>query len=166
MNATKPPCKEYERLWEGHCIDKNLADEWLDRLNKLGCFDLISICEGHSDRRPGSASAYPHLNLKLKEHLLPPVSDRWDKYKSVFFDQVNRLFQTGDTLVNMEVKFKLRLGVAKMSYRENLSLKIRCRQARTASKMDPKTATWFRRTVARLEKLDRSIASRISEPVE
>jgi hypothetical protein len=140
-----------------------LEDEWLQRLNDLRAFDLISICEGHRDRRPGSAGSYPHLNLRLKEHMLPAISDHWEVYKSVFFDQANRLFQTGDTLVNMEVKFKLRLGVAKISYRENLSLKIRNRLVRTTVELDPETFTWFQSTVEQVENLDLAIASLVNE---
>ena len=58
-------CREYERIWKGRYVDKHLADHWLEALNGLSCFNLISICEGHTtvDHHPRE---YPHINLRMK----------------------------------------------------------------------------------------------------
>jgi hypothetical protein len=42
-----PALQKYQRQWKDYQVDKNLSDEWLESLNRLKCFDLISVCEGH-----------------------------------------------------------------------------------------------------------------------
>ena len=152
--TSRRACKGHEREWNGFCVDKNLEDEWLVRLNDLMAFGLISICEGHCNRRARSSGSPPHIKLRLKETLLPHVSQRWDESKMKIVSGVNRLFQTGDTYVNLELKFKLRLGTSRLVYREELVVRIHRRHARTSKEMDPETRGWFQRSVDRIEKLD------------
>jgi hypothetical protein len=52
--------------WNGRFVDIDLEDQWLESLNDLIHFNLISICEGHTDR-----NRYPHINLRLKAAFLP-----------------------------------------------------------------------------------------------
>lgn len=156
--TSRRTCKDHEREWNGFCVDRNLEDEWLTRLNDLGAFGLISICEGHCGRRSGSSKSPPHIKLRLKETLLPRVAQRWDESKMAIVSEVNRLFQTGDTYVNLELKFKLRSGTSRLVYREELVVRIHRRHARTSEDMDPETRGWFQRSVDRVEELDRLIA--------
>jgi len=155
--TSRRSCKDHEREWKGFCVDRNLDDEWLERLNDLGAFGLISICEGHCGHRARSSGSPPHIKLRLKETLLPRVAQRWDESKMVIVSEVNRLFQTGDTYVNLELKFKLRSGTSRLVYREDLMVRIHRRYARTSEDLDPETRGWFTRNVARVEKLDRLI---------
>jgi hypothetical protein len=57
-------CKDYEKPWKNYCVDKGLDDVWLEKLNSLGNFLLINICEGHEKRR-GVGEKEPHIYLRL-----------------------------------------------------------------------------------------------------
>jgi hypothetical protein len=151
-------CKDYEREWNGFCVDRNLEDDWLERLNGLGAFSLISICEGHCDRQMEPSRAPPHVKLRLRESLLPSIASRWDEHKMAIVSEVNRLFQTGDTYVNLELKFKLRSGTGRLNYQEDLIVRVHSRQARISEEIDAGTHAWFQRSVSRIEELDGQIA--------
>jgi hypothetical protein len=156
--TSRRKCRDYEREWEGFCVDRNLEDDWLVRLNGLETLTLISICEGHCDRRAERSRTPPHIKLRLREHLLPGIARHWDEQKMAIVSEVNRLFQTGDTYVNMELKFKLRSGTGRLVYREDLVVRISSRQARTSEEMDARTYDWFQRSVTAIEELDGSVA--------
>lgn len=151
-------CREHEREWNGFCVDKNLKDDWLVRLNNLQALEPISICEGHSTQRSESSRTFPHIKLRLKEHLLPGVARHWDEHKMAVLKAVNRLFQTGDTYVNLELKFKLRSATGRLNYEENLLVRIHDRQAKVSEEMDARTCDWFEQSVSRIEELDSLIA--------
>ncbi|MFL7793674.1 MAG: hypothetical protein AB8I69_16145 [Anaerolineae bacterium] len=70
---------------------------------------------------------------------------------------VNRLFQTGETYVNLELKFKLRLGTGRLNYQEEMIMRIHGRQERGSEEMDETTRAWFRQCVERVEELDRLV---------
>jgi len=151
-------CREHEREWNGFCVDKNLKDEWLARLNDLQALELISICEGHSARQTGSSRRSPHIKLRLKDPLLPGVARHWDEHKMAILEKVNALFQTGSTYVHLELKFKLRSTTSRLNYEENLLVRIHARQPKVAKEMDPVTCDWFEQSVDRVEELDSLIA--------
>ena len=147
-------CRDYEREWNGFCVDRNLEDDWLERLNGLEAFSLISICEGHCDRQTEPSRTPPHVKLRLRENLLPSIASRWDEHKMAIVSEVNRLFQTGDTYVNLELKFKLRSGTGRLNYQEDLLVRVHSRQARISEEIDAETHDWFQRSVGRIEELD------------
>jgi hypothetical protein len=147
-------CRDHEREWNGYCVDKGLEDSWLVSLNGLAAFDLISICEGHCDRRTDPPRTPPHVKLRLKERLLPGVARRWDEHKMAVLDAVNGLFQTGDTYVNLELKFKLRSATGRFNYQEEFILRVHGREVRSTDTMDAQTRDWFLKTVERIESLD------------
>ena len=147
-------CRDSEREWNGFCVDKNLRDEWLVPLNGLNAFNLISICEGHCHRRSEPRMRPPHIKLRLKERLLHGVTGRWDEHKTAVLGEVNRLSQVGDTYVNLELRCKLRSGAARLSYQEDLIVRIHGREARVSEEMDPETHAWFQRTVELVPELD------------
>ncbi len=157
--ARPKKCKDYERLWRDRCVDRNLEDDWLERLNNLNALKLIGICEGHHRQRLSSAGRYPHINLRLNEHLLPDVARNWDHLRADILNEVHNLFQAGDTLFNLELKYKLRSGRGRLTYHEDLTLRIRCDQVRGSAEMDPETYDWFGRSVERIEILDRIVAA-------
>ena len=151
-------CRDHEREWNGFCVDKSLEDDWLVRLNGLETLGLISICEGHCNRRTEPAQTPPHIKLRLKELLLPGIAGRWDEHKMALVSDVSRLFQTGDTYVNLELKFKLRSATGRLNYEESLALGVHGRQGRLSEEMDAKTRGWFECSVDRIEELDGLIA--------
>ena len=118
-------CRDYERRWRDTCVDKNLEDEWLERLNDLETLALVGICEGHPDRRAGSSGRYPHIALRLKESLLPGIAGRWGELRVALLNEIGRLFESGDTDARLELKFRLRAGRGKLGYQEDLTLRLR-----------------------------------------
>jgi hypothetical protein len=164
--TSRRQCREYEREWNGYCVDKNLEDDWLIRLNDLAAFGLISICEGHSGRQTEPAKTAPHIKLRLKEHLLPGIARRWDEHKMSIVSEVNGLFQGSDTYVGLELKFKLRSRTGRLNYEESLMVGIHGRQGRTLEEMDTETRDWFQQSIGRVEALDRLVTGlwRGSEP--
>lgn len=154
-------CRDYEREWNGLCVDKNLENDWLVRLNNLQCFRPISICEGHAWRKVGSTRTYPHVKLRLQEQFLSGIAGQWDRLKPVISDELPRLFQPADTYVEVDLRFRLRWGGSRFPYREHLSVRIHGRQAKASKKMDATTYAWFEQTVRRIEKLDSTVAAQI-----
>jgi hypothetical protein len=156
--TSRRKCGGHEREWRGFCVDRNLEDDWLARLNDLNAFDLISICEGHCDRQTEPSRTSPHIKLRLKERHLPSIASCWDKYKMAILSKVNGLFQAGDTYVNLELKFKLRSSTGRLSYQEEMIMRVHGRQARAVEEMGPVTRTWFLQSVERIEEVDRFVA--------
>jgi hypothetical protein len=68
------------------------------------------------------------------------------------------LFQTGETYVNLELKFKLRTGTGRLSYQEEMIMRIHSRQARDTKDMEDATRAWFRQSAERIAELDRIVA--------
>ena len=135
-------------------MDKNLEDEWLERLNDLETLALVGICEGHPDRRAGSSGRYPHIALRLKESLLPGIAGRWGELRVAMLNEIGRLFESGDTDARLELKFRLRAGRGKLVYQEDLTLRLRSLQTRDAEEMDGEAYGWFERSVERVEEID------------
>ena len=154
-------CRDYEREWNGFCIDKNLEDNWLLRLNELKCLRPISICEGHSDQKAGSSRTFPHIKLRLLDPLLPGIAGHWDQLKRILPDELKRLFHDGNTYLELELKCRFRRIQERFPYRENLTVRIHGRQARTSQEMEAATYEWFEKTVSRVEELDNVIAVQI-----
>jgi hypothetical protein len=152
--TSRRPCRDYEREWNGYCVDKNLQDEWLICLNHLEAFNLISICEGHCGHQAEASRVAPHIKLRLKEHLLADVSRYWNEYKMAIVSKVNGLFQAGDTYVGLELKFKLRSRTGRMNYEESLMVGIHGRHRRASEEMDAETRDWFQRGVGHVKELD------------
>jgi hypothetical protein len=164
MPARKRPhraCRDYEREWNGRCVDKHLEDEWLVRLNDLRCLRPISVCEGHADQKPGSARTLPHIKLRLQEQLLAGIASQWDSLRPILADELHRLFQTADTYAELELKCRFRWGKGRFPYRETLTFRIHARQARTSKAMDASTYQWFEQTVSCIEELDKAIGGQL-----
>ena len=155
--SVSKPCKDYERPWRDFCVDKNLQDGWLERLNGLDTLNLVGICEGHPDRPPGAAGRFPQINLRLKEAVLPGIADHWRDLRSAMLNEASKLFLLGDTDVRIELRFWLRAGRGKLIYQEDLTMRLRSYQARDATDMDATTCEWFERAVDRIVKIDHTV---------
>lgn len=164
MSARKKPrraCKEYERQWTSFCVDENLEDEWLVRLNALKSFRLISICEGHSNLR----AIFPHINLRLERELHSGIARHWDKVRTAVGNLVVGALQATDTYVDCELKFRIKSGSAGTSYREDLTIKMRSLRPRVSPEMDSDTRRWFQQCIAQIEKVDRFVELLDLDPV-
>jgi len=147
-------CRDYERQWNDFCVDKNLKDDWLVRLNSLKCLQLISICEGHLVQKARSSRTFPHIKLRAQELLLSGIAGRWDHLRPVISNELHNRFQDGDTYLELELMFRFRWSRGRFPYRENFTVRIHSQRARTSREMDTLTDTWFEQTIHRIEELD------------
>jgi hypothetical protein len=152
-------CKAHEREWNGLCVDRNLDDEWLVRLNQLRAFDLISICEGHCRRPAEPSTTCPHIKLRLKDELLAGSGGIWDEHKMQVVSALGRLFSSADTHVSFELRFKARSGRGRLMYREELTAKVHSRRPRQSAEMEASACEWFDRNLGLVEDLDRLVSS-------
>lgn len=147
----------HEKRWRDYYVDKNLEERWLETLNDLDAFNLISICEGHFAQQKSSSRKFPHISLKLKEQLLLGFVKDWDTLRAEVLNEVHQLFQKGDTYFNLELRFKLRAGRGRLVYQEELGLKLRCFQARMSVAMDSGSYQWFDQSIESIKALDQII---------
>jgi len=150
-------CKDHERPWRDFCVDKNLQDDWLERLNDLETLNLVGICEGHPGRAPGTPGRFPQINLRLKEAVLPGIAEHWQDLRSAMLNEVSRLFLMGDTDVRIELKFWLRAGRGKLIYQEDLTVRLRSYQPRESTEMDAEIHGWFERAIDRIARIDQAV---------
>jgi hypothetical protein len=145
--------KSYERAWRDRHVDKNLADDWLERLNSLRIFNLISICEGHWEMEH-PYDARPHLNLRMKPCYLSEALAKWDDCKDIVQDTVNRLPNSGEIYVHAHLALDYLFSDA--SFRdEGFSMEFECCHRRTGDLPEPWFEEWFRCLVSGIEVLDK-----------
>ena len=77
--------------------------------------------------------------------------------------EVDRLSDTGDTYVVLELKYRLRSGTGRLSYQEELLVRIHGPQARDSEQMHPKTREGFQSSVSQIEQLDHFVGTLRSE---
>ncbi len=157
LKASQKICREYERRWRDFCVDKNLEDDWLERLNKLKAFILVGICEGHSENRPQSAGRYPHINFRLRKSLLRGIAGDWEHLRIAMLEETGRLFHSDNTSIRLELSFRLRAGQGKFVYHEDLKMKVMSFQERTTEEMGEETRDWFDSLIDQIEEIDRVV---------
>ena len=96
----------------------------------------------------------PHIKLRLREAFMPRIASWWDAHKLTVIDGISRLFETGDTFVNLELKLRLRTSAGRLNYQEDLVVRIHRRQPRVSLAIDPDTQAWLENTVRRVVQLD------------
>jgi hypothetical protein len=148
-------CREHERPWRGYCVDRNLEDAWLERLNAFRSFDLISICAGHPADSGTRRSTRPHINLRCKRTCLP--------------DSLDRIVVALDAIAKeLGVSFPAELGSATIELRVNASsqrqrvrrdfvIRVESRGIRENANMDEATRSWFSQTVEAIDRLDATL---------
>lgn len=108
MSDTADPspieCRPHERRWRNYCVDKNLKDDWLERLNGLTVFDLISICEGHGSEAETELGRLPHINLRLKSPIAEGLDDIWSNIRKYVGQSIDRCFTDRFTVANFEFR--------------------------------------------------------------
>lgn len=145
-------CRDHERLWQGRCVDKNLQDDWLERLNRLSCFKLISICEGHAERRSSA-----HLNLRLKPEFLSQIGAVWEEIVAAA-QSVSRA-GTIDCETGFEIERRWRDRTERR--REDLVVRVQCRAPQNG--WNAKTEVWFGSAVAFLEQSDHFVSHELTD---
>ncbi len=162
MRDVKQKCRQYERPWREFCVDKNLEDDWLERLNNLKVFDLINICEGHPERATHTATRYAHIYLKLKDSHIRGLGKDWETIRPTLLKDVHRLFQDGKILLNLDLNFKIRSDQGRFVYQEGLRLKLRANEASKTVSLDDFVRSWFETCIHCMEILDKILLDQLS----
>ena len=150
-------CKEHERRWRDLCVDKNLDDEWLERLNKLKAFRLVGICEGHSNRHSNTVGAYPNIHLKLRATILEGVAGKWPSLKAALLKDPAKIFIHDDTKTRFELNFRLRSGKGKLVYQEEMKVRVIGIKKRKSDEMGDEVRIWFEDCIDRIEEMDQAV---------
>ena len=161
INTKKKPaqkiCKEYERRWRDFCVDKNLEDDWLERLNDLRAFILVGICEGHSDNESLSSKRYPQINFRLRKSLLKGIAADWDHLRIEMLQETGKLLHSDNTNMRLELSFRLRAGQGRLVYHEDLKMNVMCFQERRTEGLEEETRAWFEGLIDQIEEIDRVV---------
>lgn len=146
-------CREHARQWRDQCVDKNLEDSWLEALNNLATFELISICEGHRDSRK-PRGRWPHINLRLKEQYIPLLLAGFDCAASQMQQELMKHW--GDETTTVEARFEIKMNASRsrQEIQRDFCLRIESRRPRTEQSMDEATGEWFTSTVRRIQAWD------------
>ncbi len=140
------PCRDHERRWRDHCVDINLEDAWLERLNQLRCFHLISICEGHPGR------SRPHVNLKLKQEHHPLIANVFDETRTAVGSIIEADSEHYAMSVEIDRRWRVRTPLRRTPPRDDLVLRAsRCSQP---AAWNEATQSWFDRCVQGVEFVD------------
>lgn len=146
-------CRPQERRWRDHCVDKNLEDSWLERLNDLRRFDLISICEGHFDSRRGAGDRSPHINLRLRSSALPASLDELALRLSALRTTVDGSLSR-DAWIRFDLTVNIRAATSVPPSEAKVVLCLRARHRREGEILDSITYDWFTNAVAQIEAVD------------
>lgn len=145
---------DQQRPWQTFSVDAMLEDEWLERLNGLKCFDLISICQGHADAPEDHPRRRPHFNLRLKDEFAEALINDRVQVKDRISEILDRAFETAHTVAYFEIRtgfIKDKKGVAAQDI---VLLKV---SRHTDLLKDPPTdplGSWFDENVAAAENFD------------
>lgn len=145
--------RETERIWNNCNVDKNLENAWLETLNSLQLFNLISICEGHVEGR-GPFSSRPHINLRIKEQYLPLMAREFDDISNDWQRKLTELFSTDETLAEIEYKLKFNSSRSRQEITRDLTIHISSRVTRQTVKINQNTIKWFEEMVGAISKFD------------
>lgn len=152
----RPPrrCRGHERNWKTYCVDRNLDDAWLESLNSLDAFNLISICEGHNADDPRRRRR-AHINLRLKDSLLPKDIRGFDAQAEALQEPIRRLFNSILTNIDIELRVRWRPSYQSCQVQPDLVIKIQALHDATPHDMNPETHDWFTSVIPRIQEFDR-----------
>ena len=155
-------CRSHQRIWKTYCVDNNLEDSWLESLNSLQAFNLISICEGHaaSGDRPRRRA---HLNLRLKSAYLPKVALNFEAYVDAFRDRIGRTFYDNSCFIDVEFRVHLRPFDRDQCVSHELVVHIKALHAAGAAGMSNETRNWFNAVIPQVISLDQFFCESSSE---
>ena len=149
-------CKDYERLWEGHCVDKELKDEWLVALNELTHFRLNSICVGHEKRR-GIAETNPAICIEMRmDHRFPK---RFNSQSGVqpYLDKVHNhlieLFPSDVFDTNYQINFEITSN-SKIVILDRFLIRVNSVKSFRNPLEEGKREEWFDSAVNKIKEID------------
>jgi len=146
-------CKSYERPWRDWAVDRNLDDQWLERLNNLETLDLVSICEGHIDARPTSARRSPRVALMLKKDYMRPLTEQWYDLKEDLATSIEKIWPNEETVIEFEIQHRLVKNDPTEEI-ESIIIRIISERKRDTMLLPEWTNHWFRQALLRIETFD------------
>lgn len=157
VQQADPGCGPQERRWRDRCVDTGLKDDWLERLNALAVFDLISICEGHPDEPELEHRRTPHINFRVKEIHAETIAALWNSERAILAALIDEAFLAHPLSFVFEVRSgrELRFGSAG----DFVLCLLKLRPAPLSlDRRPPEKAEWFRLAIAAIETLDRLLS--------
>ena len=136
-------------------MDRNLDDQWLERLNNLETFNLINICEGHIDVNPTSVKRNPRIILRPKEAYIRPLTAHWYDLKKALAAEIERIWPDDETIIEFEIQHRL---VKKDDYPadiEDIIIRITSERRRDIVILPEWLVLWFRLSLIRIRVFDR-----------
>lgn len=150
-------CREHQRLWRNHCVDKNLKDDWIESLNSLRAFNLISICEGHLNGRSNPHGGLPHINLRLKPDLVTILANDWQTHKEKIQEGINNITSYPLTSASIELRHRYFKGIGQPNYREDVVIRLEAFRERSSNNQEITRDEWFEGSIEGLAEFDRFI---------
>lgn len=150
-------CREYERIWRSRCVDRNLHDDWLETLNSLDSFDLISVCEGHLTERVNSRRSSAHISLRIKGALSEHVADQWVQIQDAVDQVFCELLDPNASHAKAELRLSSRLNCGSVDRHTDLVVELRCRTPRSSHEPEKSMIDWFGSIVPIIRQLDRIV---------
>lgn len=150
VRITYPALENYTRDWGSFSVDKNLQDDWLIRLNKLKCFYVMGICEGHFSCDDNTALIVLGAKNSYRENLILGI-ERASELLKKYRDGSSQY--SAKVIFDFPSKFPERTPTGWL-----FTLSFACSKERTSLKMDKQTEEWFVCTVQSIEKIDTEIA--------
>ena len=148
-------CKTYEKPWRDWAVDRNLDDRWLERLNDLESFSLVSICEGHLDAEPKSVKRRPCIILRPKKAYIMPLTVRWYELKEAIAVEIERIWPDKETIVEFEIQHRLVKSGDPLEDIEDIIIRITSDRKRDMVILPEWIGHWFRQALSRIETFDR-----------
>ncbi len=154
--------RPHERQWHDYCVDKNLEDQWLEALNALHAFKLISICEGHIHYK-GRSTRSPHINLRMKKRFLRIFVKKFDAFSVDLYRMFVTIFNDDSTYADIEYKIRFKSSHTGKTITRDVAVHIRSRNMRTSEEMDKETRRWFSNIVKKIQSFDMFVKNRLLE---
>ena len=147
-------CKSYERPWRDWAVDRNLDNQWLERLNNLETLDLVSICEGHLDVKSTSVKRRPFIILSPKNDYLRPITERWYDLKEDLADEIERIWPGKETIIEFEIQHSLVKDEDDLADIGDIILRITSVRKRDMMILSVWIQKWFRKNISKIEAFD------------
>lgn len=142
--------KNYQRKWREYSVDKNLRDDWLERINSLKILEVLSICEGHYT----FDQTHSWIKFCVKD-------DFYEKFVNYFQDEIV-LLDTLNNYISSEICYYCEIikGISNDTKSSNfgiikeVKMSFVSNRPRMSADFTDIDFSWFENTVLTVEKID------------